>query len=441
MPFAIIAGVVIVLISPFLPFTHVLNLYIFMFPLEQLFYLPRAEYSASAFFFTAVKACLQLNLVVQHIVLAIRNRTKGNYVLLGLLAAFGFYLLLPPHEFHLFNLMREAVNLLFIYVIYQERNRIDFTSFVKVLTYALVVALLLSLLKPYAGRLATLMLDTAIAEDGYPRQSILYWEVAPLIALLCLLRLYHKIDNNWFCFANAIIFVFVIRSIARKLLLATAMVYLIFGIMYLVKYKKAAIKPLLYLLLCIGIVALFSLEPLTETLSRVFTTITDETNKGNVVGDIGDIENIEQIIQGEVTYDPGRIGLWKLYAKTIFTSPLTLFFGKGLGASWIGQMQPHNIILYLLYRYGLIGVLFMIAIILWCVSFRNLKFNNLRRYYPLLIFLIPTLFSFLIDTTPIIPNYNFWLFVIIACQFIYQQLPTTPQTTVKPVPATTPPTA
>ena len=432
--FVYIFAIVTPLVSLFLPFTHVLNLYIFIFPFRQILYI-----STSSLFFHIAEIALQCNLILQHIILSVKNHTKCNWILLSLLAIFGIYLILPPHIFTLKSVVNELASLTLIYVIYQERDRIDFSSFAKIIAYSITISSLLVLLKPYATRLATLIPDATV-ENGYPREMMLYVYVTPLLALFCILRFYHKVDNNYFCLVNAIVLTFVIRNVTRGNLFATLLVFCIFSIMYLIKYKQNAFNSLLMFSIVLAVVMLFTLGPLTQTIYRASNTTSLETsrNEQTIIDEINnepinsEIRNskeqeLEQILRGEIYYDPGRIGLWKLYAKTIFGSPITLLFGKGIGAPYIGQMMPHNIVLYMFYRYGLIGICFMIGIFIWCLRCSNFKFKDIRYYYPLLIFLIPTTLVALIDATAYMQIYHFWLFLIATCQFIHKQIHTETQ--------------
>ena len=435
--FVYIFAIVTPLVSLFLPFTHVLNLYIFIFPFKQLLHITTLEHAS--LFFYIVKLLLQGNLVLQHFILSIKNHTKCNWILLSLLAIFSIYLILPPHAFTLTSAVNELSSLALIYVIYQERDRVDFSSFTKVIAYSITISSLLVLLKPYAARLAALIPDATV-ENGYPRETMLYVYVAPLLALFCILRFYHKVDNSYFCLVNAIVLTFVIRNVTRGNLLATLLVFCIFSIMYLIKHKQNAFNSLLMFSIVLVVVMLFTLGPLTQTVYRVSNTTSFETgrNEQTIINEINNEpikteirdnkeQELEQILRGEVYYDPGRIGLWKLYTKTIFSSPTTLLFGKGIGAPYIGQMMPHNIVLYMFYRYGLIGICFIIGIFIWCLRCSNFKFRDIRYYYPMLIFLIPTILAALIDSTPYMQNYNFWLFLIATCQFIHKQIHTKTQ--------------
>ena len=85
----------------------------------------------------------------------------------------------------------------------------------------------------------------------------------------------------------------------------------------------------------------------------------------------------------------GRSGIWQQYAYSILESPLKLLFGFGLFSKEVVLIGPHNFYIFLLYRFGLLGIL-MLAYLVYSY-FISIKTNprfSIRYCLILLTFLV-----------------------------------------------------
>ncbi|MBR4999009.1 MAG: O-antigen ligase family protein, partial [Clostridia bacterium] len=95
----------------------------------------------------------------------------------------------------------------------------------------------------------------------------------------------------------------------------------------------------------------------------------------------------------------GRDEIWLCYLKEIFKNPFNFLFGHGLLAEEVfipSQLEPrasHNLYIFLLYRFGLVGCVAMGMIIYYAFkTYANNK-PKLISYLPLIFILIESLFD------------------------------------------------
>jgi len=69
----------------------------------------------------------------------------------------------------------------------------------------------------------------------------------------------------------------------------------------------------------------------------------------------------------------GRSGIWQQYANAILESPLKLLFGFGFFSKEELLIGPHNFYIFILYRFGLVGIMFLAYLVY--SYFRSVKTN------------------------------------------------------------------
>lgn len=118
------------------------------------------------------------------------------------------------------------------------------------------------------------------------------------------------------------------------------------------------------------------------------------------------------------TLTTGRLGLWKNYLTELISSPWRLLFGYGTRASYYFRLNElnvaHNLLINLLYDYGIIGTCLFAAY--WIMSFYIKGFKSLRMTEKVIIF-IPT-FLFLFYGLGLVLTGSVEIFVIIVFQQI-----------------------
>jgi len=106
--------------------------------------------------------------------------------------------------------------------------------------------------------------------------------------------------------------------------------------------------------------------------------------------------NSNDIITSVLT---GRDEIWLCYLKEIFSSPLTILFGKGLLAerTYITTQycfkETHNLYLFLLYRFGIVGCALLTYIVYLFIKELCTRKPKLIAYLPLIFVLTESLFD------------------------------------------------
>lgn len=163
-------------------------------------------------------------------------------------------------------------------------------------------------------------------------------------------------------------------------------------IYYIIKHKKQAFKIIGIVLAIIGLFCLVFRHRFVDVFERFF------------------VYNYDTLL-GMLT--TGRSGIWQQYANAILESPLKLLFGFGLFSQEQLLIGPHNFYIFLLYRFGIIGILLIAYLIYcYCKSVNNKLNFSVRKSLVFLTFLIIGLQESCIDE-------RFYFFVIgIAFMFI-----------------------
>ena len=148
-------------------------------------------------------------------------------------------------------------------------------------------------------------------------------------------------------------------------------------------------KMFLFSVVIIGIVSMIymlrSPKMMVIALAFVFTLGTGIVTWLKKIGYM-DIM-FSRLFEGDIS--TGRFDLWRIYFEYLNNSPLSLIFGRGIGANYLSAGGPHNTYVESVYFVGILGsilYLFMIVLI-----FRAQKYNRRKRiinYLLLLAFII-----------------------------------------------------
>ena len=85
----------------------------------------------------------------------------------------------------------------------------------------------------------------------------------------------------------------------------------------------------------------------------------------------------------------GRAEIWKQYLSRWLTSPLTFLFGNGCAASKINAVQSeHSTYVALLYQFGVVGVVCLLATIIWSLRKYTRVSKSLASYIPIAVMLV-----------------------------------------------------
>ena len=88
------------------------------------------------------------------------------------------------------------------------------------------------------------------------------------------------------------------------------------------------------------------------------------------------------------SFTTGRTSIWGIYLREIFDNWKILFFGKGLTSVTVEGYSTHNILIELLFQFGLIGIPF---VILWVKNLsREISIKEIIRKRKVMDLLILT---------------------------------------------------
>ncbi len=112
----------------------------------------------------------------------------------------------------------------------------------------------------------------------------------------------------------------------------------------------------------------------------------------------------------------GRIGIWEDYINSIRSSVLKLLFGFGFFNTKVFINGPHNLYIFLLYRFGLVGII-MLGLLVWSYfKCSQTKFRpNLKNFVLLFIYL-------LLGFEELVLNDRFLFFFLFAVILIAQSV-------------------
>lgn len=318
-----------------------------------------------------------------------------NWKLLLPMMVLLFYLILPIHNSTLKSTLYMGVFLAFLYLVFENRKNIDVCTLVKMFSLGVVISGLMSLLRPISTRLDEIMAygvtSGCVRFSGLTISPNLYAMYAMLgISALLILKYINKIDNLSFWSLFIPLFAFGFCTISRNFMIAFVVEFILFGILYVLKYKKSALKfggvMLLVLVAILGIcftgtkIILVRLNILPETTISKFI---EESNAGpsKDVTSLVDESLYEKysdewwtlVYDGKIAYDPGRVGIWKEYLTDWYSSVKSIFFGKGIKQPEIGRFHTHNLYIKYLWRDGILGILLWCGVLVGMINFKKIK--------------------------------------------------------------------
>lgn len=278
-------------------------------------------------------------------------------------------------------------SLLLIITVYYLKDCFNFEK----LAYALIASFLINIIISLFYGSSVYLFDNNdgvyrfCALQGYP--TILAIRSLVIFSVVLVLKYYEKINDSVCLAIISILFFTGILTISRLFLFGTIISYIVFSAFYIYKNKKSAKNFLLYLLICMITISLLSNNILSSFLIRFKR---DET-----LAPIVKSTDYDKIVSGELHYDYGRVSLWKLYIKRITESLKTILLGFGYNAPYIGEEHAHCLLLWYIYKNGLIGLLLL------CLQFYLLldkkKIKLYKQYLPITIFLVGYYFMALLD--------------------------------------------
>ena len=325
------------------------------------------------------------------------NHKKISFKPLIVVALCLIYYLVVPTRYgsSIYSIIYRITFLINIYFVYESRESLDLKAIFRVLCYGFIFSSLLSFINQYTPKLkldgAYYYQEGMFRFDGmflHPNELADFAMIA--LAGLMVLMYFEKISMPEFLGLFLTIFVFGYISLSRTFIVVFAVMVLLFVIIYFIKFKIDGLK-----FLC-GFVALLILfylimDKYTYLLAYRFETSIEGDGLIYTLEMLFLPENwaiLQGIYDGLIYYDTGRLSLWTLYFKRIFETPSTFLFGNGLNAPDIGKVHSHNILLFVLYKYGFIGTI--LSALFFLSMIRLEKIRELKTYLGAL--LVPIAF-------------------------------------------------
>lgn len=306
--------------------------------------------------------------------------------------------------------------LYFIYFVVVYRKQLNLRRYFDYLFLGLIVSIVISVLVYFIPGTETLVFDSnygyvmtsmhdkvAYVDGEYVRIVLLSFHVNHLAAF-CLFAMAFssifvltkkgktKLQIVYYILMYVANLAVGLLTLSKAFIIVFAFEIFVTLIYYIIKHKKQAFKIIGIVLAVIGLFCVVFRHRFIDIFERFF------------------VYNYDTLL-GMLT--TGRSGIWQQYANAILESPLKLLFGFGLFSKEQLLIGPHNFYIFLLYRFGIIGILLIAYLIYcYCKSVNNKLNFSVRKSLVFLTFLVIGLQESCIDE-------RFYFFVIgIAFMFI-----------------------
>lgn len=110
----------------------------------------------------------------------------------------------------------------------------------------------------------------------------------------------------------------------------------------------------------------------------------------------------------------GRVSIWKKFMQDMFASPLKIIFGAGFLLPDVVAIGTHSLYVYVLYRFGFVGVAALVVLAVYYAKSAGLKFKiDWKRLLPLLIILFFAVQEACVDER--------FLFVLVGLALLFEK--------------------
>lgn len=363
----------------------------------------------------------------------IKREQKVNWKTLIPIGLFFIYVILPFHQYTWRDFFTMVFFYAIMYVTFEQRKRVDFRYVVRVLVVGLIISCLFATMKNVSPLLSE-KLHVWDYFGKYRFQGLVYHPntlnrlIAVAFCGLLVLKYKNKISMAELLSSFIPLFIFGYLTISRSFIVTILTGIVIFTVFYFIhnKAKSLVLFSVFLSIMCIvgGMffydtkiyfqrfkedpfespaalrAYLFGGELLTSGLQDTFDNQTEWWKRG--------------VLEGRIRFDPGRSGLNELYLRDWSASPKSIWLGYGISKPLIGQMSSHNLYIQELWKHGIVGYLFYLAIILTSINWKKLK--KIKRYLPGLILFIPYLMFTVVEQC--LYDYVEMMVVIFAFSFV-----------------------
>ena len=326
-------------------------------------------------FLKMLDLCMAI-IVIKKLILSIKNKNKKNILFISALFIFGlivFIYSLFISNFHIYKLF-QGLGILLTITTLCLIDKINVKKLTLTLSIGLIISSILSIISYTCGIMST----QPFLKDGLCGiRFSAYFNYVNSLAFYCslcqtaILTLFLTKSLNikkWFWLILVITFIG-LCTFSKSFILITLLTYTIFIMIGFIKSKnkKNFIKLSIVGFISICALALIFNKYLFSIVTRFYT----ENNYGG----------------GLNTITTGRLDIWKWYFKHITSSILYILFGCGITVNSLNGFTPHCFYLSLLYRFGVVGVLVIIYILIFIFK-QNKTNKDICWYFPLSIILV-----------------------------------------------------
>ena len=357
------------------------------FTVEQSFGLIFYLYSFFGIFSTekinllfVVIALITIVLTIKTLIDMIKTKSKPNWWFVLFVATYLLFLILPIHQgtngqvssfCNLEYFGSVCVFFAMCYIIFYNREKINFLNIFKIFICGFLIAGLFGLFYFCSDRLQSIIADTIYhGIEGSSRYCGLFImpntlaDIASVALGLILYFIYSKKIGLFGYISFAGVFVLGYLTLARAFLYIAIIEFVIFAIITIIRDKKQSYKTILPLAIETILIMLICFHATSIHVQRL--GFGDLVNGYNL-----SVEDLNKV------NDPGRAGLIKKYLLDYVSAPIAILFGRGIAHDWLGGYSSHNTYLQAFWNTGLVGVLILIiACLLYLKMNTNLGFNN-----------------------------------------------------------------
>lgn len=401
-----------VIIACFMSTQEILELMLFCYPFQVLFNTPQTEhlYLLLTFIFTGIVA-------IRYLIELIKKEKKINFKTLIPISIFLLYLILPMHKVEFVNFARYCFTYLLVYLVFEYRRELDFKKLSLAFIFGMIFSSLMNFLKFCSPTLDSKIakLVSFVGSDyikftslfPHPNDLAINCVIAMMALFTC--KYMEKFDDITFLVLFSALFIIGYTSVSRGFVLGAGVLLVVFYILYFLKYKKKAL-PLLSITAIIFL--LLVLIMFNET--KVYLHRLLKENNSLTTADNSTIENNWQAVKnGEIDFDPGREGLYKMYSKDILSSIKTFLFGVGISGTYLGQTSAHNFYLLSFWFHGLFGIILYGVLLLSFIKFNKKTFKS--HILNVFVFLIPLIISAFFEIIMVVQELFMFIFVVAIC--------------------------
>lgn len=430
-PFVFVTVAYCVLISIVLPIESILQMILFTISFVLVFRVDNcdiniiAQINSRFSIYNAMWLMMTFVIGVKYLVDVFKKNKSINWKTLIPIFVFLLFVILPVHEAKIGNIAIYIGLLALLYLVFAYKRELSFTKLVLSLCLGIIVSSLFYLTKFISPRMAALLPIHYADNSSFIRFPALIGHpnglaVVASIALSFLFVLWYRKQISLQVFIPIFVGTFIpaYLAISRNFIAAFGVLFLAFVILSLVKYKKAAFSKVGCLALVILIVIACCYYP-TEVYFARFNSQIEYDQPGEQLPsesvelpteppadatlDDGTQAWWNGVYAGEIHYDPGRKGIWKMYLYDWTSSVKNILCGRGVSAKAIGQMAAHNTFIQLLWEQGVIGIILLLWVILSFVDFKKLKSSWDWKVLALLPIVVCAFFESFNDPMRLIP--------------------------------------